>query len=147
MTGFIYVNDVTPYNEKEKEEIQRIAKIIKKYIATIMRKFTSKVEEATINNQKYFYLDNFDENDTFEEILKSDIITDKYKNKIIKYNGHKHFKSTQFIIESLIKSDKYNKGIDPITNQPYKVSYFVKKGEKSKFNNGIVVSRDGINYK
>ena len=147
MTGFIYTADTTPFSDAEKEDIKVINKNIKKYIATLMRSFTSKVEEAVINNQKYFYLDTFEEDDMFENISKYDIVNDKYKHKIIKYNGPKNFKCTRFLLESLIKQPKYNNGKDPITNQDYKISIFTRKGEKSKFKNGIVISRDGISYK
>ena len=147
MSGFIYTNKSTPYSEVEDKDVDQVFKSSKKYLASVMRTFTKKGEEAAANENKYFYLDILNENDRFEDILKADILTDRYKHKIIKYKGPNKFKSSKYVLETLIKDNKYNKGIDPVTNQEYRVSIFTRKGDKSKFKNGILVSRDGIEYK
>ena len=150
MDGFVYVNSNKvggEYSDDEKKEAEKLLKTVDKYVATLVRGFTKKAVESVENNEKLFYLTKFEnENDTFENIPIMDIAKNKWQKLARKYYPIEKCKDLEKKIEKLIKNDRYNNGIDPITGHPYKISVFTYKTDKSKFKNGIIISRDGIKY-
>ena len=55
-------------------------------------------------------------------------------------------KSIQALLQDRFQSEEFNTGVDPITGNKLFVCIFTKKGPRSIFKNGIVLSRDGVEY-
>jgi len=148
--GFVYVNKYSKnmiFSEEEHMEAKKILNALEKFSTKMIRKFADAAVQSVEKNQKWFYLGQFDKDDLFENVNVHYLLGNKWRSTLSKYYSANKCKTVKERIEKCIKTPKYNNGIDPITNQPYYVSIFYYKSATSKFKNGVMISRDGIEYK
>ena len=55
-------------------------------------------------------------------------------------------KSVADKLQAQFETSNFNDGIDPLTGEKLHICVFTKKGSRSVFKNGIVLSRDGVKY-
>lgn len=55
-------------------------------------------------------------------------------------------KSVLQLLQDRFNTEEFNNGVDPITGHKLYVCIFTKKGARSIFKNGVVLSRDGVYY-
>ena len=138
----------------EKVRITSELKIIDKFVARLCRNFCNLMVEAERNSRKYCYLFKYNDdpdrgeifNDTIDGIDTKYILSGKWIPIAKQYFGSQKCHSIEHRLSDYIKDKKYNSGIDPVTNNPYRISVFHYKGPKSVFTNGIICSRDGHRY-
>lgn len=150
------LSNVENYEEtfdKECRESKKIVNTITTFLTTICRDFTDKVIEAASNDHKVVYLFDYNEdpergevyNDRIGDYSTSYILKEEWRPLIERYlPGYKL--SIKNNILKYINNSKFNNGKDPITNKEYKVSIMFYKRKESAFKNGILVSRNGIQY-
>ena len=141
------------YNE-DKQKITNELKIIDKFIARMCRSFADSMVVTERLGRKYCILFKYNDdpdrgeiyNDRIEGLDTKYILSGRWIPLAKQYYSPQKCRSVKQRIIEYIREKKYNNGIDPITERPYRVSVFHYKGSKSVFDNGIIVSRDGIDY-
>ena len=73
------------------------------------------------------------------------ILTHGYKRLVESFFPEEN-KSIQHLLQERFQTEEFNNGVDPFTGHKLNVCIFTKKGPKSIFKNGIVLSRDGVLY-
>lgn len=149
-----YLVDYEEVYNKEKARITDELKIIDRFIARICRNFCNLMVEAERNGRKYCYLFKYNDdpdkgeifNDTIEGLDTKYVLSGKWIYVAKQYFSPQKCRSIEHRLNDYINDKKYNNGIDPVTNNPYRVSVFHYKGPKSVFSNGIICSRDGHRY-
>lgn len=139
--------DYDKFFKEENEECKKLLATIENFIGSICRSFADKAVQAVANGDKTFYLFTYDNNTNnkigdyaTEYILKNDWVT------IVQRYAPSIKISIEDRILKYIKTHRFNNGIDPITKKEYKISIFHYKKDKSLFKNGIMISRNGIQY-
>lgn len=138
----------------DKERISKEIKIIEKFVARICRSFVDNMVKTERNNQKYCVLFKYNDdpdkgelyNDRIEGLDTKYILSGKWIPMARQFFDIKKCRSVKYRLSEYIKSKEFNGGVDPITDRPYQISVFHYKGGKSVFQNGIIISRDGISY-
>lgn len=134
------------YSEEERAKATELVARLKKFSAILCRKFKEAALNSALEDKPYFYLIVLDDDSAeYAELLE--LLDNKWRSIVSKYFDSKDCVTVKDRVKQYINSKRYNSGIDPVTNQPYRVSVFTKKGPMSKFKNGVIVSRDGIEYK
>ena len=139
---------------KDYAKAKRILTVIDRFIARICRDFSDKVIQAVKDNDNTFYLFKYNTNSKkgktynqhIENIPTAYILSGEWIDLVSKFFNYKNYRNIKSKILNNIKSNKYNNGIDPITDQKYTISIFHYKLNNSMFENGIMISRDGIEY-
>jgi hypothetical protein len=152
-----YNNRELNYEEEYNEEKQKIInelKIIDKFVVRLCRKFPNEIVATERYNRKYCYLFKYNDdpdkgeiyNDTIDGLDTKYILSGKWIPLARQYFPPKKCQSIENRLVEYITDKKFNNGIDPITDNPYRISVFHYKGSKSIFSNGIICSRDGLRY-
>ena len=149
---FMYVskynkNHIGTFSDEDKEEAKKLMRTLEKFSALLARGFTNAAANAVESNSKWFYLGTYTEDDEYDGHKIFYLLGNKWRSLLSRYYEQKKCLTVKDRLERIIKNDRYNGGIDPITNQSYNISIFTTKTARSMFKNGIVVSRDGIEYK
>ena len=139
------------YND-ELKQCKELKRVIDTFISTICRNFSDKAIEAIRENSKDFYIYEYNDDTERGELYNNKI--ENYDTKYILQHQWmpllERYCGPQTTIESrilkYIKVSRFNNGVDPITKKDYKVSNFNYKRNESKFKNGILISRNGIQY-
>lgn len=141
--------------DEEQEKQANIIKIIEKFTAKICRSFSDKMVEATRKNHKYCLLFKYNDdpergellNETIDGVSTKKILSGSWIPDAKRYFHSSKCRSVGHRISEYISDAKFNNGIDIVTKQKYNVAIFHYKNKDSVFPNGIIISRDGINYK
>jgi hypothetical protein len=150
--SFIYVSKYNKdrmgtFSDEDKAEAQKLMRTLEKFSALLARGFADAATDAAESGSKWFYLGAYTEHDEYNGYKVFYLLSNRWMPLLSKYYEHKKCLTVRDRLNKIIKSDRYNNGIDPITEQTYNISVFTTKTSKSMFKNGIVVSRDGIEYK
>ena len=148
------INNYEVQYNNEKNDTTNELKIIDRFIGILIRKIPDCIINANVQGNKYCYIFKYNDdpdngeivNDTIEGLDTKYILSGKWIPKAKKYFPFNRCRSIQQRISHFLKTE-LNNGIDPDTKQPWNVSVFYYKKENSIFNNGIIISRDGIIYK
>ena len=141
------------YNE-EKTKMAKELKIIDRFIIQLCRSFADKMVQTERENKKYCYLFKYNDDpdngeiysDTIDGLDTKYILSGKWIPIARQYFPIHACLSIEQRLKEYITDKKFNNGIDPITGNSYRISIFFYKGSKSVFNNGIIISRDGLKY-
>lgn len=149
---FIYVskynkNHLGTFSDEDKAEAQKLMRALEKFSALLARKFADAATDAAESGSKWFYLGTYTEDDEYNGYKVFYLLSTKWMPLLSRYYEHKKCLTVRDRLERIIKSDRYNNGIDPITERLYNISIFTTKTPRSIFENGVIVSRDGIEYK
>uniref|UniRef100_A0A6C0LJ27 Uncharacterized protein n=1 Tax=viral metagenome TaxID=1070528 RepID=A0A6C0LJ27_9ZZZZ len=153
------------YEAKKRLEAEEILNTVDAFIDRICNKeeLTQKFVESihrTNSRRKYVELFSFNNlsevgevyNDTIQSVDSEEkkfstryILSEKYDKLTKKYFPER---STSLVerITTVLNTEEFNNGVDIETGEKLIPCVFIYKKEGSKFKNGVIVSRDGIDY-
>ena len=73
------------------------------------------------------------------------ILTHGYKRLVQAHFPEENISITD-LLQKQFETPEFGNGVDPLTGNKLKICVFTKKGRRSVFKNGIVLSRDGVQY-
>lgn len=150
------ISIIDDYEETYMDEYEKCKKImaaVDKIVTKSIRAIADAAVEAVRDSSNIFYVFKYNDDETKGDILNNKIdgistrylLSEEWRNLYKKFNT-KPYKGIGQRVHEQLKNAKYNNGIDVVTKKPYKVSVFYYKRSTSKFDNGIMISRDGIIY-
>jgi hypothetical protein len=152
------------YFAVNKAKAEAIVKTVDKFIINMCKSFQTEMIRAAQNGERYVmlftYNDNPERGDLRNHQVKNtvrDALPEYFDTKYIMAGWWQQFvkkyvklsiktASVEERVKAYINDKRFGGGIDIVTGQPYHVSVFWYKKSDSHFANGVLVSRNGINY-